>query len=329
MPVPRKPNATLHRPLGDGAVAELDIVRVLLAEQIDPIEESGLWQAYGEHHLWLAALCNLRRRHLNILCGGICQHATSEGQSGLGDGAEVDMQHHVSEGHCREQGLPTQAFGDGLRGAHPLAIPEEADRVRIWARRVQIQEHAKDLSHAELHCGRLPLALCGQAPFVVKADAVGVVSQDQCRNRRRETDSQKLPWLRSFAALGLGRIHKLCDHDLEHVASGLDPGSCPYSGEKVLEPALCQRREEVAETERHNVQRRVLRAHGHCAGSQSLSLVRRGVVLQLRRLILGSARIGNIGRRFLRFRGGFGLGLLLGVGLWCHWHLQQEADRRA
>mmetsp|Transcript_121530 Transcript_121530/g.343820 ORF Transcript_121530/g.343820 Transcript_121530/m.343820 type:complete len:284 (+) Transcript_121530:1461-2312(+) len=236
----------LRGPIDDLAVAELDVLRVLLQEVVKPIERALVRDAHRKHDLVLPVHGGGRLKLLDVRHRRALGHAALERQRPHGCRSEVDLQRHVPEADVREEGLALERLRKRLRLRSALAVHEEADSVAVRALGVQIHEYRGNGLAAEAlaSVGRaLPL---GEVPALrIEVHAAVTVAEEERGPRGRETCPHDLPGrgpalpIRMVApAVGLAGQHGLDDLNLVHVPPSLEAGVRAGPSDKVLHAAV-------------------------------------------------------------------------------------------
>mmetsp|Transcript_117412 Transcript_117412/g.339451 ORF Transcript_117412/g.339451 Transcript_117412/m.339451 type:complete len:649 (+) Transcript_117412:1134-3080(+) len=290
--VPVAVQTALEPPLQHRPVAQLCELRVLLEVAAQPIEGAFVRQAHWEDDFLLAANGLLRLANLDIRGGGVLQHAALEGHVGQPHRPEVDLQGHVLVVHRREQRLALQRLRQLLRLAQTLTIAEQAHRVAVGARRVQVEKHAVHL----VVCGKpgkqLPLRPIGSRDVVtlaVEGGTVGAGAEEQGGVGGGKSKHARL--LGPHLAV-VRQVLALENPHLVEVAPGLDPCVAARRRREMPEAAVGQGHKHLAIPGGQHVHRRVRRAADlYNALRHARPLVLRCVLLELLGL-LGLRRLG-------------------------------------
>mmetsp|Transcript_52241 Transcript_52241/g.113220 ORF Transcript_52241/g.113220 Transcript_52241/m.113220 type:complete len:379 (-) Transcript_52241:485-1621(-) len=170
-------DAALHSPLHDLPVGELGVLRVLLDEAVNPVEEPSFGQADGEDHVALARR-RLQCGELQISSGCRLEHPALEGERHRWLRAQVDTQRDVLVRQGGIQSAALESLRDCLRLAGPLAIFEEAHGEGVLARGVKVQEN-RICPTVELRGALGLLPAMAEVAIRVEADAVDGVSEEE------------------------------------------------------------------------------------------------------------------------------------------------------
>mmetsp|Transcript_4110 Transcript_4110/g.11434 ORF Transcript_4110/g.11434 Transcript_4110/m.11434 type:complete len:338 (-) Transcript_4110:26-1039(-) len=306
-------DAALRYPLHYHAVAQLEILRVLLDEEVEPVEGALVGDANGEHDLVLAIGRLRGLGHCHIGVDGVRHHAARERQRRQRHRAAIHMDRRVLERHHRVQSLALQRLRQLLRLADAEAVREEADRVEIRMPSLEVEHNSENgaMSVRDTTSTLRASLVVQEAAEAVEADGVLGIAHEEIRVGRAETEVQGESGRKATPVFARAQVFE--NLHFEHVPALAHAEVRAGAGEQMLHSAFAQGCEHAVARGLHEVQGRVLHEELGRLGVLGF-LACRGILLKLlRRLRNGGffLLLFHLGILGLRLRGGLLPGLLL------------------
>mmetsp|Transcript_102407 Transcript_102407/g.289276 ORF Transcript_102407/g.289276 Transcript_102407/m.289276 type:complete len:611 (+) Transcript_102407:572-2404(+) len=239
------PEPTTRGPFAQRAAAELAVLGVPLQKIIHPMEAALVRHADREYdvELLVARALLLLLQNLDVLPGGVSQHAAGEGQRREPPPlVEVHVERHILEGHCGKQRFASECLRQRLRLGGARTILEQRNRVHVGAPLLQVQDYSDDVVDGKfLRHGR-SLAIEEHAPLRVEAYAVLRFAQNGHAIAEAEAYPQHVcGQLRLRSDARVVRGHGLHCFQLEHIAAAPHTSVGPSASKEVLQRALVAR----------------------------------------------------------------------------------------